>query len=77
MDTFNDYIKLIQDENPDLPTIYFDEYRESLEKYYGEEGAAQIIMDKRGFTERILKLESAINSFGYWFTISKTASELV
>ena len=63
MDTFNDYIKLLQDENPDLPTIYFDEYKDSLEKYYGEEGAAQIIMDKRGFTERILQLESAINSF--------------
>ena len=71
MDTFNDYIKLIQDENPDLPTIYFDEYRESLEKYYGEEGAAQIIMDKRGFTERILKLESAINSFGDELNIPK------
>ena len=71
MDTFNDYIKLIQDENPDLPTIYFDEYRDSLEKYYGEEGAAQIIMDKRGFTERILKLESAINSFGDELNIPK------
>ena len=71
MDTFNDYIKLIQDENPDLPTLYFDEYRNSLEKYYGEEGAAQIIMDKRGFTERILKLESAINSFGDELNIPK------
>ena len=71
MDTFNDYIKLIQDENPDLPTLYFDEYRDSLEKYYGEEGAAQIIMDKRGFTERILKLESAINSFGDELNIPK------
>lgn len=71
METLNDYIKLIQNENPDLPTIYFDEYKDSLEKYYGEEGAAQIIMDKRGFTERILNLESAINSFSDELNIPK------
>ena len=71
VDALNDYIKLIQDENPDLPTIYFDQYKDFLEKYYGEEGAKQIITDKEGFTKRILELESAINAFGDELNIPK------
>jgi hypothetical protein len=67
----SDYVKLLQDENPDLPTVYFDQYKSFLEKYYGEDNAAQIITNKEGFTKKILELESAINSFGDELNIPK------
>lgn len=60
---FNDYVKRLKEENPNLP-MFVDDLLDKLERYLGPEGAQQFIDDRLGFTQRVLDLESDINDFG-------------
>jgi len=76
---FNDYIKRLQEENPKYP-LFIEDLQAQLERFYGEEGAQQIISEKLGFTERVLELESMVNDMSDELKIpslSKKAEALV
>jgi hypothetical protein len=59
---FNDYVKRLKEENPNMP-LFLDDFLAKLEKYLGEEGAKQFVADKLGFTEQVLELDSDISDF--------------
>ena len=76
---FNDYIKRLQQENPNTP-LYLEALQLNLEKVLGEEGAQYYIDNKQGITEQVIELESDINDFSYELKIpalNKKAEELV
>jgi len=63
MSLFNDFLKRVKEENPNMP-LFMSDYIERLEKYLGEQGAQQFINDKLGFTEIVSDLQDEIESFG-------------
>ena len=57
------FIEDLKNSNDDLKTIFLDEYQETLERFFGEEGAKQVINDKEGYTRRLLELQGKIAAF--------------
>lgn len=62
LDLFNDFVKRVKEENPNVPFLLSD-FQDRLEKYMGEEGAKQFIADKLGFTELVMELEESMEDF--------------
>jgi predicted NAD-dependent protein-ADP-ribosyltransferase YbiA (DUF1768 family) len=59
---FNDYIKRLKEENPNVP-LFIEDFQDRIEKIYGEEGAKQFIAERLGFTETVIELQSNIADF--------------
>lgn len=59
---FNDYIKRLKEENPNIP-FSIDELQSQVERFLGEEGAKQYIEQKLGFTESTLQLQDDLMGF--------------
>lgn len=59
---FNDYIKRLREENPDVP-LFIEDLQANVERFLGEEGARMFIENRQGFTEKVIQLESDINDF--------------
>jgi hypothetical protein len=59
---FNDYIKRLKEENPNIP-LGIEQLQENIERFLGEEGARLFIEEKQGFTAKVLELEADINDF--------------
>jgi len=57
------FIQQIKKNNPDLPTIFIDEFQEMNEKFLGEEGARQLVENRQGFAGRIVQFQADIASF--------------
>ncbi len=62
LSVFNNYLKKLRQENPNIP-LFLDDFIDRLEKYHGPEGAKQFVADKLGYTEKVLDIESDINDF--------------
>ena len=59
---FDDYVKRLKEENPDVP-LFLEDLQNQIERFLGEEGARMFIENKQGFTEKVIQLESDINDF--------------
>lgn len=59
---FNDYVKRLKEENPDIP-LSVDDLLARLERFLGEEGAKQFVQEKLGYTEDVIRLEEDISDF--------------
>ena len=76
---FDDYIKRLKEENPDVP-LFLEDLQANVERFLGEEGARMFIENRQGFTEKVIQLESDINDFADELKIpelSKEADKLV
>jgi hypothetical protein len=76
---FNDYIKRLKEENPNIP-LGIEQLEASLERFFSEEGIKQFIEQKQGFTTKVLELEADINDFENELNIpvlSKKAESLI
>ena len=76
---FDDYIKRLKEENPDVP-LFIEDLQANVERFLGEEGARMFIENRQGFTEKVLALESDINDFSDELNIpdlSNDATKLV
>jgi len=62
LSVFNDYIKRLKEENPNIP-LGIDLLQANVEKFLGEEGARLFIEERQGFTAKVLELEADINDF--------------
>jgi hypothetical protein len=71
-----DYIKRLQEGNPNLP-LSIDEFQDNIEKYLGEEGAKQLIAERGGFTEQVMALENDILDFEEELNIPSLSKEVV
>lgn len=79
LSVFNDYIKRLKEENPNIP-LGIEQLEASLERFFTEEGIKQFIEQKQGFTARVLELEADINDFENELNIpglSKKAETLI
>ncbi len=74
LDVFNDYIKRLKEDNPNIP-LYVEDLMTSIEKFYGDENARQIISNKEGLTSKVLELEEDLNSFSEELSIPKLTKE--
>jgi hypothetical protein len=59
---FDDYVKRLKEENPDVP-LFLEDLQANVERFLGEEGARMFIENRQGFTEKVIQLESDINDF--------------
>jgi hypothetical protein len=59
---FDDYVKRLKQENPDVP-VFVEDLQNQIERFLGEEGARMFIENRQGFTEKVIQLESDINDF--------------
>jgi len=59
---FDDYVKRLKQENPDVP-LFLEDLQANVERFLGEEGARMFIENRQGFTEQVIQLESDINDF--------------
>jgi len=76
---FDDYIKRLKEENPNVP-LFLEDLQANVERFLGEEGARMFIENRQGFTEKVIQLESDINDFADELKIpelSKQAESLV
>ena len=71
----NDFIKRLQEENPNLP-LAVASLQDKLEKYLGEEGARQFIADRLGFTQDVIDLEDQISEFREELAIPEMTSQV-
>jgi hypothetical protein len=62
LSVFNDYIKRLKEENPNIP-LGIEQLQANVEKFLGEEGASIFIEERQGFTAKVLELEADINDF--------------
>lgn len=79
LSVFNDYIKRLKEENPNIP-LGIEQLEASLERFFTEEGIKQFIEQKQGFTAKVLELEADINDFENELNIpglSKKAETLI
>jgi len=58
----DDFIKRVVEENPNIP-LSIDQFKSSIERFLGEEGAKNFIAEKQGFTQAVLDLEDQISLF--------------
>jgi len=70
------FIDNLKEANPDLKTIFLDEYQESMEKFLGEEGAKQIIENREGYTRRLIELQGKIAAFTDEMNLPKLQSNI-
>ena len=70
------FIDNLKEANPDLKTIFLDEYQESMERFLGEEGAKQIIDNKEGYTRRLIELQGQIAAFTDEMNLPKLQSNI-
>ena len=70
------FIDNLKEINPDLKTIFLDEYQESMERFLGEEGAKQIIENREGYTRRLIELQGKIAAFTDEMNLPKLQSNI-
>ena len=70
------FIDNLKEINPDLKTIFLDEYQESMERFLGEEGAKQIIENREGYTRRLIELQGQIAAFTDEMNLPKLQSNI-
>ena len=70
------FIDNLKESNPDLKTIFLDEYQESMEKFLGEEGARQILDNKEGYTRRLIEIQGKIAAFTDDMNLPKLQSNI-
>jgi hypothetical protein len=58
----DDFVKRLQEENPNIP-LFIDDFRASIERFLGEEGAKDFIAQKLGYTQTILDLQEQVSEF--------------
>jgi hypothetical protein len=58
----DDFVKRLQEENPNIP-LFVDDFRASIERFLGEEGAKDFIAQKLGYTQAILDLQDQMSEF--------------
>lgn len=58
----DDFVKRLKEENPNIP-LFIDEFRSSIERFLGEEGAKNFIAEKQGYTQQVLELQDQISDF--------------
>jgi hypothetical protein len=71
---FDDWVKRVKEENPKIP-ISIEALQERLEKFYGEEGAKNIINEKTGYAEDVLDLQEQMDIFADELNIPKNTKE--
>ena len=70
------FIDNLKEINPDLKTIFLDEYQESMEKFLGEEGAKQVVENREGYTRRLIELQGQIAAFTDEMNLPKLQSNI-
>jgi hypothetical protein len=58
----DDFVKRLGEENPGIP-LFIEDFRASIEKFLGEEGAKNFIAEKQGYTQTVLDLQEQISDF--------------
>jgi hypothetical protein len=58
----DDFVKRLKEENPNV-LLFIDDFRNSIERFLGEEGAKDFIAQKLGYTQAILDLQDQIGEF--------------
>ena len=58
----DDFVKRLVEENPGMP-LFIDDFRASIERFLGEEGAKDFIAQKLGYTQAVLDLQDQIGEF--------------
>jgi predicted nucleic acid-binding Zn-ribbon protein len=58
----DDFVKRLVEENPGIP-LFIDDFRASIERFLGEEGAKDFIAQKLGYTQAVLDLQDQIGEF--------------
>jgi hypothetical protein len=71
---FDDYVKRLKQENPDVP-VFVEDLQNQIERFLGEEGARMFIENRQGFTEKVIQLESDINDFADELKIPELSKE--
>ena len=70
------FIDNLKEINPDLMTIFLDEYQENMERFLGEEGAKQVIENREGYTRRLIELQGKISAFTDEMNLPKLQSNI-
>jgi len=58
----DEFVQKLQEENPGIP-IFIDDFRASIERFLGEEGAKDFIEQKLGYTQAVLDLQEQVAEF--------------